>query len=267
MRTLYLAPAILIAIFNAPVSMTTIQDPAPDRQSESAGNIVIANNEIVISPNALLGDVIDKLAPFAQKTILMKKDAAAKIGSIRIGLSSPIRTSKTAASEVLDLLLYSNEFVLVPPGKTEGLPWELKDLKGPDRNTLRAQATMIDVKEIERYSNKVVLCSVIIPLDHANAREISASLRPFFPDNQLETVSNIGNSNCLLVYGFGPTVAAIYRLLQKIDAESAESAAVAAERKAAEQAVHEKSVQGLAERIAVLEKEISNMKKKDGDGK
>lgn len=264
MRTLFCIPVLLLAIAAGPTS--AIQDPSVEHPSEHAASVIVANNEIIISPGAPLGEIIDKLAPLTGRSVYMPKEVASKITSIRINLSSPLRAPRNTAEDLLDSLLFSNEFVFVPPNKAEGSHWRLCDLKGPDRMNIRTQAVFIEVNDVERNSTKPRLFCVVVPLEHANAREISASLRPFFPDNQLETVANIGNSNCLLIYGFGPTVAMLVRLVRKVDSESAESATAAAERKAAEKLAYEKSIQGLEDRIVALEKEMANVKKAAGGG-
>ncbi|MFN0206081.1 MAG: secretin N-terminal domain-containing protein [Planctomycetota bacterium] len=148
----------------------------------------------------------------------IKKDVLGKLETLKVTLLGSKRVPKTRVLDFFQQILKINEFVLVLDGHPDAGVWVITDLKGPDRIAIRTQARYIPPEEIPNYATQsAVLVATVIAVEHTNAREISASLRPFFPDNQLETVANIGNAQALLVYGFGPTVFSIYNLLKLVD--------------------------------------------------
>ncbi|MBI3817615.1 MAG: hypothetical protein HY286_02905 [Planctomycetes bacterium] len=152
------------------------------------------------------------------KAFYMKKDVVAKAEQAKITLLGAKEVQKTKLYEFFQSILKINDLVLSLEGSEESSVWVLTDLKGPDRLLIRQQAHYISPEEIPHYATQPsVLVATVIAIEHQSAREVSASLRPFFPDNQLETVTNIGNASALLVYGFGPTVYSIYNLLKLVD--------------------------------------------------
>lgn len=151
-------------------------------------------------------------------SLYAKKDILTKAQQNKITLLGPKEVPKTKLYDFFQNILKINEIVLTLDGSPDTSVWVLTDLKGADRMLIRQQAKFISPEEIPHYaSQSSILVATVIAIEHQSAREISASLRPFFPDNQLEAVTNIGNASALLVYGFGPTVYSIYNLLKLVD--------------------------------------------------
>lgn len=126
------------------------------------------------------------------------------------------------------------------------------DLRGPRRSDLRNQAITIDSSDIEKYAGRTVLLQTVFDLRNANAREIAASLRPFFPDNNIETIANIGHSQRLLTFGFPATLQKMSEMIRKADGHATP---------AQEQGELERLVASLRQRVAALEREIDAMRK------
>ncbi|HET6203959.1 MAG TPA: secretin N-terminal domain-containing protein [Planctomycetota bacterium] len=120
-------------------------------------------------------------------------------------------------------MLKINDFVCLEVGKPPLQVILLVSLRGTDRNILKQSATYILPDEIERYADKPgALVTALVPLQHLDATRAAQNLRPFFTDPNLENVTTIGNSNSLLLTAFGPTVAALARLLELIDVPAVE---------------------------------------------
>jgi general secretion pathway protein D len=148
----------------------------------------------------------------------VKKDVVTKLEQTKVTLLGTKKVPKPKLLDFFQGILKINDFVLVLDGSPDAGVWVITDMKGPDRPQIRNQARYIPPEDIPLYATQsAVLVATVISVEHTNAREISASLRPFFPDNNLETVANIGNAQALLIYGFGPTVFSIYNLLKLVD--------------------------------------------------
>lgn len=148
----------------------------------------------------------------------VKKEVLPKLQSANVTIIGTKTVAKAKFYDFFQSVLKINDFVLTLEGSPETGIWVITDLKGQDRMAIRNQARYIPPEDIPNYATQPgVLVATVIQVEHTNAREISASLRPFFPDNQLEVVTNVGNANALLVYGFGPTVNSISNLLKLID--------------------------------------------------
>lgn len=214
----------------------------------------VEHGEAIVESGAALAEVVSSLAPAAKRHVLFDRAAAPKLQATGVQCSETLRVPAERTADLLDQLVLANGFAFIAPAASD-LPWRLVDIKGPDRAQLRAGAMTIKPEEVEKYARSAQLVSVVFPLRHVNAREASASLRPFFPDNQLETISNVGNANQLLVTGFGPTVAQILPMLRELDQPPGEEAMAA--RAAAESA----GIRALEKRVAELEKQVEALKK------
>jgi type II secretory pathway component GspD/PulD (secretin) len=178
----------------------------------------VQGGQVTVQAGATLSDLLDTLSPLVKRAVVVKKEVGPKLAQTQINSSVPITVPADRAEELLESLLFAHDLVFIEP-RSPGMPWGLADLKGQDRMAIRNSALAIEPSQIEALAGRYVLVTVVLPIQHTNAREISASLRPFFPDNQLETVVNVGNANSLLVTGFGPTVSSIARLMRQIDVE------------------------------------------------
>lgn len=150
--------------------------------------------------------------------LYITKDILTKAEQTKITLIGEKEVPKAKLYDFFQSILKINDVVLTLDGNPETSVWVLTDVKGPNRMVIRQQARYISPEEIPQYASQPsILVATVITIEHQSAREISASLRPFFPDNQLETVANFGQASALLVYGFGPTVYSIYNLLKLVD--------------------------------------------------
>lgn len=148
----------------------------------------------------------------------VKREVNAKIDSIKVMMIGKKRVPRAKLYDFFQSIMKINDLVMVLEGSPETGIAVISDIKGPERTQIRSQARYIAPEEIPAYSTQpATLVTTVIQIEHTQAREISASLRPFFPDSGLETVTNVGNANALLVTGFGPTVFSISNLLKLID--------------------------------------------------
>jgi general secretion pathway protein D len=150
-------------------------------------------------------------------------DAALKSTKIKLLGKKRIPKDKDRFYAFFQTILKINEFVCLEVGKRPLEVILLVSLRGTDRNILKQSATYILPDEIERYADKPgALVTALVPLQWLDSRTTATNLRPFFTDPNLENVNTIGNSNSLLLTAFGPTVAALARLLELIDIPSVE---------------------------------------------
>ncbi len=201
-------------------------DPAQDPTKPLGDAVVEDENSFVLtfdeSVEGAEGLNVLKFIKFCQQktgiNFYIKRDLVPKLEQMKILMLGPKRVPKAKFYDFFQSILKINDLVLVLEGGPETGVWVITDTKGPDRAGLRNSARYIAPEEIPNYATQPgVLVTTVITVEYTNAREISASLRPFFPDNNLETVTNIGNANALLVTGFGPTVFSIQNLLKLID--------------------------------------------------
>ncbi|MBI3819729.1 MAG: hypothetical protein HY286_13620 [Planctomycetes bacterium] len=210
----FILPAALLAA--ASLGFAKISIP----QAQNAPSVRIEDGKVVIESGANLKDIVTVIAHELKRPVAFDRNEDARLQSETLTITEPVRVPAASAGELLESILYQHHFILLPP-VADGMPSNLVDLRGPNRIEIRERAKMVDVGKIGEYANRYIMIATLVPVEYQNAREISASLRPFYPDNQLETVTNIGNASALLVIGFGPTVNAVAQLIKTVDSADA----------------------------------------------
>ena len=91
------------------------------------------------------------------------------------------------------------------------------------RGTIKTKASWVSPEDIEDYADQpATLITTVVTLDNTNVRQLSTNLRPLLQDPATENIMNAGESNSLILTGFGSKIASIVRLLDVIDAADAE---------------------------------------------
>jgi hypothetical protein len=234
-------------------------EPQRGAQVRIEGDVAIVEN------GATLSEVLEVLAPAAKRRFLVKREVEPKLQSIRVKLSEALRVPADRAAELLDTVFYPHDMVFLPPTAPD-LAWGICDLRGQDRMKLREAVTMIQPNEVAAYAARNQMVGVMIPLNRTNAREIAASLRPMFPDNQVNTVMNVASTNELMVTGVGPDVAKMVEIVLNADKSHVPSnthdstGRVDGEAGSTESVI--RTMHALQSRVEALEREVEALKKK-----
>ncbi|MBI3819730.1 MAG: hypothetical protein HY286_13625 [Planctomycetes bacterium] len=227
------------------------------QNNENKSRVAIENNEVVVEGTVRLGQFVNVVAPFVKQTLIMKRDVLAKLESTNVVFSQPMHIPAAKANEFFEYVLFEHDFV-IQSGTSAALPSLIVDLKGPDRLSIRAHATYINEAQIEQKSGRMGYHFTVVTLHNTSAREVSASLRPFFPDNQIETVTNIGNANSLLVFAFSQNLNALAKLIHEIDKAAAEPPPALPKNAGVGEAA--KFLKTAGDRIESLEKQVADLK-------
>lgn len=217
-------------------------------QGDPQSSVRVEGGELVVQSGAKLLDVVNVFGPHTKRTFQIQNDVAAKLANTWVTLSEPLRVPRSKAEDLLDSLVLANEMIFIPPADP-ALPWRIADLRAPERFAIRYHAKVLSPEEVASMASRAIYVSVLVPLKNTDAREAAASLRIFYSDNSMNTVTNVGFANQLLVMGTAPTVAQIVKFIHQLDSANLEAAQ---ERRKAES----KQVAELSERIAALEKEV-----------
>ncbi|HKE02269.1 MAG TPA: secretin N-terminal domain-containing protein, partial [Planctomycetota bacterium] len=200
------------------------QQPASGLQVTQEGDDYVFNFEAVAGPDGVpLKDFVNMCNTITKIPFYIRKEVETKLAQQKVNIIGMKRVPVVRFYDFFQSLLKINDLVLVLEGGPESGVWQIADLKGQDRNVIKNSARYISPEEIQQYAAQPgILLTTVLALQYANAREISASLRPLFPDNQIETVISLGNTNGLLVTGFGPTVSNLQQLMRLIDTPPSE---------------------------------------------
>jgi len=89
---------------------------------------------------------------------------------------------------------------------------------GQRGGTLRNEAVYVFSEEMDRYADQpATLVTTVIDLPNTDVRTLSNSMRTMFTDANTQQIIPVGNSNSLIITGFGSNVASIVKMLRFVD--------------------------------------------------
>lgn len=143
------------------------------------------------------------------------------VGNLQAFVVSPERVWT-----VFEALLIDSDFCLEVVSSEDPIVFSVSSTQpqaGRGQGGPRKRALHVPVEDLSAWSaHPAFALTTTVTLNHVNVRDLSNSLRQMFTDPQTQQVIPVGNSNSLLITGFGPAVADIVRSLQTInDAERA----------------------------------------------
>lgn len=84
--------------------------------------------------------------------------------------------------------------------------------------TIKTKARWVAPEDVIDYADQpATLITTVVSLDNTDVRQLSTNLRPLLQDPATEAIMNAGQSNSLILTGFGSKIASVVRLLEVID--------------------------------------------------
>jgi general secretion pathway protein D len=207
--------------------------PAPRitrRASQQEPLLEEANAWVITLDQSTEGVSLEQLIGMAQRitgrSFTWKTESEQLLRSTRVRLLGSKRIPKDPDRfyAFFQTLMRIYDFVCVEVGARPLEIIVITYLKGSDRPILKQSATYVLPDEVESFADKPgALITALIPLQNLDAQRAVTNLRTYFPDQQLESINTVGNSNSLLITGFGPTVASFAKLLALIDVPAEEA--------------------------------------------
>jgi general secretion pathway protein D len=121
------------------------------------------------------------------------------------------------------IMMFIHDFVAVEVGPPHLSVVVIQALNTPQqRGGIRQKTTYVLPEELEDYADQpAVLITTVLHLPNTDTRQLPATLRPLLADQQTQSLVSVGNTNSIILQGFGSQVAALARLLHIVDRESA----------------------------------------------
>lgn len=219
----------LVTSCAAPVS-----SPTPV-QVDSRGLFPEPKSGIVIRVDTKLDEMLLEFSKATGLHLVVEPRVAEILKQHRPGILADLDTPKSEVYPVVENLLFSNSIVLSPLTDREPRLFAVKfigDL-GP-QGSLRTSAVYVPVADIPSFArHPAILVTTTLNLPSTDVRTLSNSMRTMFTDANTQQIIPVGNSNSLIITGFGGQVASIVAMLQRID-EEARKDIEAAEKRAKE---------------------------------
>jgi hypothetical protein len=164
-----------------------------------------------------LEKLLDEFSKSTGLTLLIGPETRAVLQRSTTGLNRSVDIPASEVYPVVETILISNELVLLPMHDREPRIASVASLR-EGRGVLRNAAVFVLAKDITAYArHPAVLVSTVVDLPHTDVRTLSNSMRTMFTDANTQQIIPVGNSNSLILTGFGTNIASIVRMLQEVD--------------------------------------------------
>ncbi|MFN0243122.1 MAG: secretin N-terminal domain-containing protein [Planctomycetota bacterium] len=147
------------------------------------------------------------------------KETEAPLRQAKLRMFGPKRIPKADFYNFFQIMMIINDFVCTKIGPEHLSVVVISPLSGASgRPTLRGEAVYVEPDELERYEDQpAILITTVVDLPSTDVRTLSNSMRSMFQDANTQQIIPVGNTNSLIITGFGSNVAAIVKMLKFVD--------------------------------------------------
>ncbi len=188
--------------------LTFAQEPSP--RDDTATEMTLA--KFVEACN----QVTDINFTYTNETALLLQGAT-------IRLLGSKEVPKTDFYSFFQIMMIINDFVCSRIGPDHLSVVLIESLKTGARNTVKADAVHVSPDELDNYADQpATLITTVIHLPNTDVRQLSNSMRTMLTDANTQQMLPAGNTNSMILTGFGSNVAALARMLTIVDQASIE---------------------------------------------
>ncbi|MDF1801081.1 MAG: secretin N-terminal domain-containing protein [Planctomycetota bacterium] len=199
-------------------------DAAPVPPIQSEGEFYVIN----ISEDPNNGLQLEQFVKLCQEAtgfnFTYTTETQALLAQQQVRLLGTKRIPKRDFYSWFQIMMVINNFACVEIGPVHLSVIQIQSLQasGGNRGTIKTNAKMVDPEDVADYADQpATLITTTVTLKNTDVRQLSTNLRPLLQDPATENIMNAGQSNSLILTGFGSKIASVVRLLEVIDAADA----------------------------------------------
>lgn len=176
------------------------------------------------SEGLTLLDVVHAYGAVTGQRLAMPADTINALRSTKAPIDRPTSVPASEVQGFVEAMLRSEDVVLTIDRSTEPRLVGVHSLQTHRRNGIRGRALAIDSGDLDTMrKHPALLFTTVVHLPNTDVRQVSNSMRTLIVDANTEQMLPAGNSNSMVVVGFGPKLADRVEQLRSIDAASAEA--------------------------------------------
>lgn len=165
-----------------------------------------------------LDALLEDFARVTGQNLLIGKDTRAILAASSTGLSRSVEVPAQEVYTFVESLLMHSDFAISPVTDREPRLLAVYSLNGQEAQRRRGDVVYVPSDRIELCSrHPAVLVQTVVDLPNTDVRTLSNSMRTLFTDANTQQIIPVGNSNSLILVGFGSHIASIVRTLLAID--------------------------------------------------
>jgi type II/III secretion system protein len=138
------------------------------------------------------------------------------------GLTRSVVVPAAGVQGFFEGLLFENDFVLHIVRASEPRLLRISSLQTSQRNMVRSRAHFVPEGQLQLWADHpALLITTVVHLPNTDVRQLSNSMRTMITDSNTQQMLPAGNTNSMVLTGFGGTVASLAEMLRIVDAASA----------------------------------------------
>jgi general secretion pathway protein D len=223
MLTLLLSASLALA---APIGPQG-EDPVPPFQDVGDAYILNFAEPGPTGTGMTLQDFVKVCQKATGINFTYNTDTAGLLQSGHLLMYGEKRVAKEDFYTFFQIMMIINDFVCSKIGPDHLAVVVIESMRTGQKGNLRKDAIHILPNEVESYADQpATMITTVVHLPNTDVRQLSNSMRQMFPDPNTQQMIAAGNTNSVILTGFGSNVAALYRMLKIVDEASATEAVV-----------------------------------------
>ena len=223
-----LALAVLAAVTAAPASAAAPLAPQDQGGADGPPPIVESNGSYVLNFAQSEEDESMSLYQFTQAcqevtdySFTWSQDTEGILKSQKVRLLGQKTIEKERFYSFFQVMMIISDFVCTEVGDEDIAVIKIDSLQTTARNNLRAGAIYVEPEDLPKYqSQPATLITTVVTLPNTDVRQVSNSMRTMITDANTQQMLPAGNSNSMVLVGFGSNVVALANMLSIIDEAS-----------------------------------------------
>lgn len=186
---------------------------------QDAGDYYVLNFDESNSENQLSLEAFVKICQdVTDINFTYTRETGAQLNQLKLKMLGIKRVPKSDFYSFFQIMMVINDFVCSRIGPEHISVVLITSTQTPGKGNLRKDARYVTPSEVEQYADQpATLITTVLDLPSTDVRTLSNSLRQMFTDAQTQQIIPVGNSNSLIITGFGSDVAAIVKMLRFVD--------------------------------------------------
>ncbi len=172
-----------------------------------------------------LEDFVKLCQEATQKNFTYSDETQSQLGGKNVRMFGMKRIPKDDFYRFFQIMMFIHDFVTVEVGPRHLTVVVIQSLtgSGAQRQNIKQKTLYVLPEELDEYKDQpAVLITTVLNLPNLDVRQIPTTLRPLISDQTTQNLLAVGNSNSLLLTGFGSQVASWAKLLRFVDERSAD---------------------------------------------
>jgi len=154
--------------------------------------------------------------------ITFSEETKALLEAAKVQLDRSLEVPAANVQRIFEVMLRQSSFSLAVESAASPRVLRVRSLESPERSDVKQASKLITVDQLELARRHPALqFRVVVGLHHSDVRQLSNSLRTMISDPLTTMLLPAGNSNCMVVGGFGDWVYEQVKMLQAMDAAAA----------------------------------------------